>query len=259
MRHGFVLQQLSNFFADAIKESHARLYCLKGFVQGCRYALRLNAIMDRSFNHPMFLNGRQPIDSSIVRERLVVKGYKTIRFSFTQFIKRNQAKMSVREEVHPRLALLRINHQRLDQSDHFDRFKNGFVSLNTLLRVFDLPHRQDAIKRHSNFAHLKSDLCLAHAASFCASEILRERNFGMVGRDSALSRLMKFSSPASFAIAVMRNVSFWSHSIAFLMSIFCFWLSLRYALFIPSELTKLFRTDSLNFRRFPKSRRWSMI
>src|SRR3569833_3328672 len=127
MRHGFVLQQLSNFFADAIKESHARLYCLKGFVQGCRYALRLNAIMDRSFNHPMFLNGRQPIDSSIVRERLVVKGYKTIRFSFTQFIKRNQAKMSVREEVHPQQTKKKKKQQQHEQTDHKERNKNGFV------------------------------------------------------------------------------------------------------------------------------------
>src|SRR5438477_1831755 len=147
--------------------------------------------------------------------------------------------MPIQEEVLLTIPVHRINDQRLDHPSLFDRVADGPVSPKISLRIFVLLHWQDVRQRQPQFAHLKTDLWLAHTFAFCFRPNFVDKYLGIVERASARSRFTKFSSSRILSKAVTTNSSFASQIFAFLISNLCRWLSRLYALTKLSTLVRL--------------------
>src|SRR4051812_45744984 len=110
--------------------------------------------------------------------------------------------MTVEQQVSAEHFFLRIHDERFHQAYFFQGNQNRLVAVNAFAWILDLAHRQDVRQRKSNFAQFEPNFGGAHAASLRLDESLSQRDFGIVGSDSARNRLRKFSSARSLLNAV---------------------------------------------------------
>jgi hypothetical protein len=92
----------------------------------------------------------QPVDPGIVCEALVIAGDDALGLRLAQVFQGKKTQVAVQQQIFPGYALLRINHQRLNQADLFDRRPDGPEPLDVVLGSLYQPRRQNVGERQSD-------------------------------------------------------------------------------------------------------------